>query len=68
MLHIRQLDTSKPLHRVNDARAIASNPTPYGRTFDMTILCVYIFVVIGLPLLACELVCRVLDVIEGMNQ
>ncbi len=32
----------------------------------MTILCVYIFVVIGLPLLACELVCRVLDVIEGM--
>jgi hypothetical protein len=34
----------------------------------MTILCVYIFVVIGLPLLACELVCRVLDVIEGMNR
>ena len=34
----------------------------------MTILCVYIFVVIGLPLLACELVCRVLDVIEGMHR
>lgn len=34
----------------------------------MTILCVYIFVVIGLPLLILDLVCRVLEAIEGMKQ
>ncbi len=34
----------------------------------MTILCVYIFVVIGLPLLILDIIARVLEAIEGMKQ
>jgi hypothetical protein len=34
----------------------------------MTILCVYIFVVIGLPLVILDIIARVLEAIEGMNQ
>lgn len=34
----------------------------------MTILCVYIFVVIGLPLVILDIIARVLEAIEGMHQ
>ena len=34
----------------------------------MDYIAMYVLVVIALPLLACELVCRVLDVIEGMHR
>lgn len=34
----------------------------------MTIICVYIAVVIGLPLLILDIVARVLEAIEGMHK